>query len=65
MTVPTLHQLLHLTRPQPAKPEPIAADWLDPRWHDSPNGYQRASTHNTLDAFRQRQIARGLKVRNP
>ena len=39
------------------------AHWLNPEWHD-PDGYQYAHTHNTSDAFRARQIARGMKPRD-
>jgi len=42
------------------KPVEPALTWLDSAWHDDPDGYQRASTHNTVDAFRARQIARGM-----
>jgi hypothetical protein len=57
MTATTIHQLLHMPRPQPAKPEPTRlVDGM--KWNS-------AATHNTSDAFRARQIARGLKVRNP
>jgi len=42
------------------KPVEPALTWLDSAWHDDPDGYQRASTHNTVDAFRARQVARGM-----
>ena len=42
------------------KPTEHTPHWLQSWWHDDPDGYQRASTHNTVDAFRARQIARGM-----
>ncbi len=49
-----------------AKPEPTASHWLDPRWHDpkNPDGYQFATTHGTSDAFKARQVKRGLVVKD-
>ena len=49
-----------------AKPAEPGSYWLDPRWHDplNPNGYKFAATHGTSDEFLQRQIKRGLVVKD-
>ena len=45
------------------KPTERTPYWLETWWHDDKDGYQRASTHNTVDAFRKRQIARGMTIK--